>query len=135
MMEIKSLKSMRKQLTKEQNDVSKHIEAQSLWQNQSLLEKMEIKRQLEKLLKNIIFFSSFSEERKISAISAPNPWYRDRDRRINRSNARTKSCNNHQQGSRARLGPIDSSLPVSFRIQINCQNTNKTFKWTQRAAI
>lgn len=44
MMEIKSLKSMRKQLTKEQNNVSKHIEAHSLWQNQSLLEKKKKKK-------------------------------------------------------------------------------------------
>lgn len=44
MMEIKSLKSIRKQLTKEQNSVSKHTEAQSLWQNQNLLEKNENKK-------------------------------------------------------------------------------------------
>lgn len=60
MMEIKSLKSMRKQLTKEQNAVSKHIEAQSLWQNQSLLEKKKrggkIKKQPGKRPKNESFY-------------------------------------------------------------------------------
>lgn len=45
MMEIKGLKSMRKQLAKEQNGASKHIEARSLWQNQSLL---EINKQINK---------------------------------------------------------------------------------------
>jgi len=80
MMEIKSLKSMRKQLTKEQNDVSKRMEVWSLWQNQSL-EKMKIKRELGKLLKNE-YFSLFCKACKISAISVPSPWYRDRDRCI-----------------------------------------------------
>lgn len=125
---------MRKQLTKEQNDVSKHIEAQSLWQNQSLLENMKIKRQLGKLLKNESFYL-FCKDCKISAISSPNPQYRNRERSIKWSNARTKLCKNHQQGSRARLDPTVGGLPVSFRIQINCQDTNKIFKWTLRTAI
>lgn len=120
MMEIKSLKSMRKQLTKEQNYVSKHIEAQTLWQNQSCLGKK--KRQLGKLLKNGRFYLFFCKERKISAISASSLQCKDRDRSIRSSNARTKTCKDHQQHSRARLDPIDSGLPVSFRILIKYSN-------------
>lgn len=89
--------------------------------------KKKIKRQLGKLLK-YLSFNLFCKERKISAISALSPQYRDRDRSIKRSNAKTKSCKNRQQSSRARLDPTDSGLPVSFRIQINCQDTNKIFK-------